>query len=130
MGDKLEGSYTCLTSLGIELDTVAGELRLPTKKLHHLEKMLREWHNRKACPRKELESLIGSLNHACKVIRPRRSLLRRIIDLLRLASGSDATCTPPHSSKPQVSIGHTLVENVCGGVEWHQCLEAQQSTDS
>ena len=31
---------------------------------------------------RELESLIGILNHACKVVRPGRSFLRRLIDLL------------------------------------------------
>ena len=37
----------------------------------------------KSCTRLELESLIGLLQHACSVIRPGRSFLRRLIDLLR-----------------------------------------------
>ena len=85
-GHKLEGPCTCLSFLGIEVDTVAGELRLPAEKLRRLKATLREWYDRKACTRRELESLIGSLNHACKVIRPGRSFLRRIIDLLHRAS--------------------------------------------
>lgn len=79
---KSEGPTTCLTFLGIEIDTVAGQLRLPTDKLDRLRALLSEWGDRRHCGRKELESLIGLLNHACKVVRAGRSFLRRMIDLL------------------------------------------------
>jgi hypothetical protein len=79
---KREGPTTRLTYLGIEVDTVAGQLRLPSEKLHRLQTLLREWGDRKVCTRRELESLIGTLNHACKVVRCGRSFLRRMLDLL------------------------------------------------
>ena len=79
---KRDGPTTCLTFLGIEVDTMAGQLRLPTEKLHRLQSLLAEWGNRKACTRRELESLTGLLNHACKVVRSGRSFLRRMLDLL------------------------------------------------
>ena len=79
---KREGPTTCIIFLGIEVDTVAGELRLPVEKMQRLQATLEEWGDRRACTRKELESLIGLLNHACKVVRPGRSFLRRMIDLL------------------------------------------------
>ena len=85
---KREGPTTCLTFLGIELDSVAGVLRLPEDKLQRLTTILREWGDRKACTRKELESLIGLLNHACKVVRPGRTFLRRMIDLLTSTGAS------------------------------------------
>ena len=44
--------------------------------------MVAEWKKRKVCTRKELESLIGILQHACTVIPPGRSFLRRAISLL------------------------------------------------
>ena len=47
-------------------------MRLPQEKLQHLVATLHSWHNRRACTRKELESLIGLLNHACKVVRSGR----------------------------------------------------------
>ena len=47
------------------------------------------------CVSKELESLIGILNHACKVVRPGRSFLRRMIDLLTTTRGQ-ATRQPHH----------------------------------
>ena len=80
--EKKEGPTTALVFLGILLDTVAGELRLPEDKLQRLRDLLEQWGTKKVCRRKELESLIGLLNHACKVVRPGRSFLRRLIDLL------------------------------------------------
>ena len=79
---KREGPTTCLPVLGIVIDTMAGELRLPDDKLARLQALLQQWVNRSACARKELESLIGMLNHACKVIRSGRLFLRRMLDLL------------------------------------------------
>ena len=79
---KTEGPSTCLVFLGIEIDTISGELRLPQDKLQRLQSLLSQWGDKRACSRKELESLIGMLNHACKVVRPGQSFLRRMIDLL------------------------------------------------
>ena len=84
---KRDGPTTCLIFLGIQIDTVAGELRLLEEKLQRLRTLLREWSTRKSCQRKQLESLIGLLTHACKVVRPGRSFLRRLLDLLH-ATGS------------------------------------------
>ena len=91
---KRDGPSTCIVFLGIEIDTIAGELRLPTGKLHRFQALLHEWGDRKTCERKELESLIGLLNHACKVVRSGRSFLRRMIDLLH------SMPHPPHKPVP------------------------------
>ena len=80
---KRDGPTTCLTFLGIEVDTAASQLRLPQDKLSRLTSLLEEWGDRKVCERRELESLIGTLHHACKVVRSGRSFLRRMIDLLK-----------------------------------------------
>ena len=91
---KTDGPTTSITFLGIVIDTVQGELRLPAEKLQRLLELIRVWGERKACTRKELESLIGLLNHACKVVRSGRSFLRRMIDLLH------AVHHPPNSRVP------------------------------
>ena len=83
---KLVGPSTCLVVLGIEIDTGTGHLRLPTEKLARLKQQLVEWNDRKSCTRRDLESLIGSLNHVCKVVKPGRSFLRRMLDLLHRSS--------------------------------------------
>lgn len=79
---KTVGPTTVITFLGIQIDTINGELRLPADKLQRLRELLASWGGRRGCTRKDLESLIGMLNHACKVIRSGRSFLRRMIDLL------------------------------------------------
>ena len=75
---KREGPTTCLAFLGIEVDTAASQLRHPQDKLCHLWSLLEVWRDRKVCERRELESLVGFLHHACKVVRSGRSFLRRI----------------------------------------------------
>ena len=69
-------------------------VRLPEEKLMHLRARLEEWGDRKACQRKELESLVGLLNHACKVVRLGRSFLRRMIDLLHSMPDSSRSNHP------------------------------------
>ena len=76
--DKCEGPATVF--LGLELDTEKLEMRLPQDKLHTLLEALSSWRGRKACRKRELLSLIGSLSHACKAVRPGRAFLRRLID--------------------------------------------------
>lgn len=92
-----QGPSTCLPVLGIVIDTVAGELRLPADKLERLQALLGQWGDKRGCLRKELESLIGLLNHACKVVRSGRSFLRRMIDLLH--------AVPPHQPYLRLNAG-------------------------
>ena len=78
---KVEGPATILTFLGISLDTVAMELRLPEEKLRRLKLLIQQWKTKKACTKRDLLSLIGQLQHACRVVRPGRTFLRRMIML-------------------------------------------------
>ena len=82
---KSEGPSSVLTFLGIEIDSLAMKLRLPADKLSQLQSLLRQWRSKKACTKRELQSITGSLSHACKVVRPGRTFLRRLIDLAKLA---------------------------------------------
>ncbi len=79
--DKDEGPATSITFLGLELDSIAQEIRLPEDKLTSLRALLKSWRGRKACRKRELLSLIGSLSHASRAIKPGRSYLRRLIEL-------------------------------------------------
>ena len=71
--EKTEGPMTMLTVLGIEFDTEVVVLRLSEEKLIRLRSMLRDWHTRS---RGDLESLVGVLHHASKVVRPGCCFLR------------------------------------------------------
>ncbi len=89
VGIPLKESKTCFPSttqtvFGIELDTVAMEDRLPTDKLHRLDKALRSMLRRKRVTLKELQHvqcLLGLLNFACAVVVPGRAFLRRLTDM-------------------------------------------------
>ena len=83
--EKVEGPVTRLTFLGIEMDTDRWELRLPREKLHRIRSLVVSWRSKKACTKRELLSLIGQLQHACRVVRAGRSFLRRMINLSSVA---------------------------------------------
>ena len=78
---KVEGPSTCLVFLGILIDTVRGELRLPLDKLTRLRDRVKEWLQKKRCTKRDLLSLAGQLQHAATVVRPGRTFLRRLFDL-------------------------------------------------
>ena len=86
---KSVGPSTSIVFLGILIDSVRGELRLPQEKLAQLQAAISNWKGRKAGRKRELLSLIGSLSHACRVVRAGRVFLRRLIDLSMKASQLD-----------------------------------------
>ena len=79
--EKKEGPATCIGFLGMEIDTMAMQVRLPADKLQRLRELTQSWAGRKAGKKRELLSLLGVLNHACKAVWQGRSFLRRLIDL-------------------------------------------------
>ena len=105
---KVEGPATCLTFLGIELDTVELEARLPQQRLTQLHALMVEWQSLERASVKQLQSLTGLLNFACACIAPGRYYLRRLINFTTHA----------------VSLGHgkhtlfSLSEAVRADVQW------------
>ena len=61
---------------------MAMEIRLPPAKLGEFQGILVSWSGRRSCCKKELESLVGKLALACKVVRPGKTFLRRMFELL------------------------------------------------
>ena len=78
---KLEGPGTCLTFIGIEVDTVRLQLRLPSDKLERLEEELRAASGSRTMFKCELQSLTDLLQHACKVVRHGWAFLQRLYAL-------------------------------------------------
>ena len=83
---KLEGPDTCLTFLGIEIDTDQLQLRLKHKKLVDLKALLAAYMGHISIPMKEVERLTGLLQFACKVVRPGRPFLHRLYALQKVGS--------------------------------------------
>ena len=66
----LEGPVACLTFLGIKLDIIQMVWCLLPHKLKKLKELVVEWLPKRACWVRDLQLLIGKLQHACKVVHP------------------------------------------------------------
>jgi hypothetical protein len=72
---------TCVIVHGLEVDTVEMVLRLPEDKLVRARDQLHTLYRKKSATLKELQSILGLLNFACRAIYPGRAFLRRLFDL-------------------------------------------------
>lgn len=79
--DKTVLPCTTISFVGIELDSIKMEKRLPQDKLQKIRYTLDLFRHKKKVTLTELQSLIGLLSYACSVVSPGRPFLRRIIDL-------------------------------------------------
>ena len=68
--------------LGIEIDTIAMEARLPEEKLAKIKQAVRQVMRDPFTTHKDLDSLVGLLSFASKVFIPGTSFLRRFYDAL------------------------------------------------
>ena len=83
---KVLGPAQRLTFLGIEIDTVSMSIRLPLDKLHKLNTSVLEMWERRKVTKRELISFVGFLSFACKVVKPGRIFMRRLLDLANSVS--------------------------------------------
>lgn len=108
---KLEGPAQVLTYLGIESDTVSSIIRLPEDKLKQTKTLTAQWLNRKKMH--QISSTFtnrDALSFACKVVKPGRMFLRRLIDLSTTVS----------SLHHHIDISSSLCEDL---KMWHHFLE-------
>ena len=127
--DKTEGPTQQLTFLGIELDSVAQEMRLAADKLQSLRALLEAWEDksRASVKLKELQSLIGILNFACAVVRPGRYFLRGLIahmrQIVKASAGRQGHHAPfpiPRSARADVAWWRLLMP------QWNGCSVIHQ----
>ncbi|XP_063790754.1 uncharacterized protein LOC134945420 [Pseudophryne corroboree] len=76
--DKCEGPCTCLSYLGIEIDTVGGCCRLPEDKVRKLLGLITDCLGKRRVRLKHVQSLLGSLNFACRIIPMGRIFCRKL----------------------------------------------------
>ena len=69
--------------LGIELDSILMQARLPPDKLARARNTVNDLLNRRVISRHELESAVGFLSFAAKIVIPGRAFLRRLFDAIR-----------------------------------------------
>ena len=82
--EKLDGPTMCLEILGIEINTREMVLRLPARKVETISGLVDAWCRRKV----EVQSLVGYLCHACRVVRPGRRFLRGMFTAISHAKKS------------------------------------------
>ena len=78
---KTAGPATVLEYLGVVLDSIQMEARLPLDKVKRISSLLETFINRSSCTKRELLSLLGHLNFACRVIYPGRAFVSYLIAL-------------------------------------------------
>ncbi|KZW01423.1 DNA/RNA polymerase, partial [Exidia glandulosa HHB12029] len=71
---------TCIEFLGLELDSIAMEARVPRDKLDFVKSLLSDWSVRRSCTLRELQTLTGYLQFIAQVIPYARAFLRRLFD--------------------------------------------------
>ena len=80
---KTEGPSQVIQFMGIVLDSGKMEARLPEDKVEWIKSALSNFQSWLSTTLQELQSPIGTLNLACKVIAPGRLFMQRIIHLTR-----------------------------------------------
>ena len=84
---KLVSPATCVTCLGVMIDTVTGTIAIPPEKLATILSEVRQWLHRDVASKRQLQSILGLLLYVHKCVRPARVFLNRMLDLLRSAHG-------------------------------------------
>lgn len=99
---KLEMPATFMKFLGIMIDTIALTASLDKERLQELVSLLNGFKSRSTCTAKELQSLIGKLMFASRVVRAGRVFTNRMLALRRAhpsSHGKDTIVLPPGFKK-------------------------------
>ena len=91
------------------MDTHLFQLRLPQDKLYSLRSEIRNWLRRRRCRKRDLQSLIGLLNHAASVIGPGHNFMRGLIDALHFASVPHHWLRLNHTARAHLHWGALLL---------------------
>nr|XP_028594215.1 uncharacterized protein LOC114601207 [Podarcis muralis] len=120
--DKTEGPSTILSYLGIELDTIRQSSRLPQTKLESLKVLLEAMLGVKKTTLRQVQSLLGHLNFACRVVAPGHAFCAC---LARLTAGGVA----PHHHirvtkqiKDDLRVWLAFLQDYNGFSFWQKCL--------
>ena len=98
---KTFGPSQIFEFLGVELDSSLMEARWPQDKVEKVR--VKCVVGQKSVTLQELQSLIGLLNFACKVVPPGRPFLQRMIQLTRGGGGGGKTTSPPYQVEHRFS---------------------------
>ncbi|CAG2195115.1 unnamed protein product [Mytilus edulis] len=107
---KTLGPVTCIEYLGIILDTIRMEARLPEDKLCRIKEYLLFFLNRKTCTKREMLSLLGHLNFAMRVIIPGRSFISYLLNIAHSVKELHHHVTLNSSCRNDLSLWHRFLD--------------------
>ena len=90
---KLQPPSTKIRWLGINFDVEQGILSIPVQKLQDIKRCLAAAAKRETLSKKQLQRIIGSINHLAKVVRAARLFIARILAAYRAATGDRVSVT-------------------------------------
>jgi len=133
--EKTEGPLQVITYLGLEIDTIRREVRVPRDKLEKAMGMIDQALAAKKMTLEQLQSLIGSLSFLCKAVSPGRAFLRRLINLTWGIRKAHHKVRINAEAKRDLSMWKTFLSDFNGVTfwqvqEWVWSDEIQLFTDS
>jgi len=81
--EKTEGPKTIIVFLGLEINSESLTIRIPDQKVTEIIKKISDIMQKSKSTLHEVQSLIGSLQFACRAIVPGRPFIRRLINAIR-----------------------------------------------
>ena len=118
---KTAGPLPVMTFLRVKIDLEQLTLRLPEEKLTEIRALILSWLHKKIAVARDLKSLVGKLEKACKVVRPGRSFLRRMLDLLRGVHSNRRLIRLSEAFRSDVLWWHTFLEGWNGDMRYGYC---------
>ena len=131
--DKLISPTQVATYLGIEMDSINMQFRLPGKKLVKLKSLVAKYKSASHATKRELQVLAGHLAHASTVVRGGRTFSRRLLNLVKYLPDSPRRVTLPEWFKPDLVWWAKLMDTFNGSakvIRSQTTLEGHISTDS
>ena len=133
--EKTEGPTQVMTYLGLEIDTIRKQVRIPRDKLEKTKAEIDKALLAKKLTLNKLQSLIGSLCFLCKAISPGRAFLRRLINLTCGVKKSYYKIRITGDAKRDLLMWKSFLNKFNGvtffqGRQWLDCESLQLFTDS
>jgi len=125
---------TCLTLLGIEIDSIRQETRIEVSCLNDTLALLAAWEGQCHFTKCQLQALLGTLNFVCNVCRLGCTFMRRLVDLLSKARSPSHHIRLTRQSKQDIRWWATFLPQWNGKLLfyddfWSTSLSCQLFTD-
>ncbi|XP_063297879.1 uncharacterized protein LOC134586340 [Pelobates fuscus] len=109
--NKTVGPTTKLTFLGIDLDSAAMQASLPADKVQRIRVEIGSFLDNGTTSRKDLQSLLGSLNFAMRIIPQGRAFISRLLRLLPDLPNDDSRVTLDSQARADLTMWHHFLSD-------------------